>query len=241
MCWNLSLPNYQTPIYVINGHSDVIYDLKVFGNRLFSVSHDHHVRCLDVSHFASKMPDAAGNSVDYALSRKLYKDDSKYPLRAVVINKRTNEVIFGSRKASIFNLDTLESKQADECSFGGTSLRSNVSKSSLKCGDLDHIENLKLRSNLLMVQRTGINYVKLFNVESHKLVKKYLVEDGDYDDDVECTESEPIKYRIYDSGISFDRRYAILCVGVLNKENSSNLDANRSALRGFKIPKHAAK
>ena len=255
MCWNLSLSNYQTPIYVINGHSDIIYDLKVLGNRLFSVSHDHHVRCLEVGHFPQKIPDLSGNSVDHATSTGLFKDDSKYPLKAICVNPKTNELIFGSRTANIFKLSDLESKQSDEWSFGRgvgskaisngvvqgprSSIRSR--SSSIKTSDLDHIQKLKLRSNLLMVQRAGINYVKVFDVKTNKMIKKYQVEDGQYADDVECHDTEPNKYRIYDSGISFDQKYAILCVGVLTKENCSNLEANRSSLKGFRIPKCAAK
>jgi len=94
-----------------------------------------------------------------------------------------------------------------------------------------------------MVQRWGINYVKVFDVEQNKLVKKFSIEPVQQNHEVESTtESELVnKYRIYDSGISFDQKYAILCVGVFNKENRDNLDANRSSLKGFKIPKHGTK
>merc|ERR1711902_350240 len=102
----------------------------------------------------------------------------------------------------------------------------------LNTKDLDHICGLKIRNNLMMVQRTGINYVRVFNLESNKLVKTYQIDDGKNDNN---------KFKIYDSGISFDRQYAILCVGIFNKENLSNLDLNRSALKGFKIPKCSKK
>jgi len=224
MCWNLSLQNYQTPIYVINGHSDIIYDLKVFGNRLFSVSHDHHVRCLDVGHFPQKV--MSDNSVDYVLSRKLFKDDSKYPLRSIVCNSKTNEVIFGSRKVNMFKVSTLESKQSEEWTFGRSGTSAVRARSGTIDIDLDHIQKLKLRSNLLMVQRTGKHYVKVFDIDGKRELKKYQVE-------ADCADNETSKYRIYDAGISHDGEYSILCVGSL----APNVENIRSSLKGFRIPK----
>merc|ERR1712048_376352 len=106
LCWNLSSEARQTPVCIISGHSDIIYDLCIVANKwLFSVSHDQHLMYLDIGNFQNKVADEENKSVDYTMSKKLFKDDSKYALQSIVYNKKSNELIFGSRKCNLFQLN----------------------------------------------------------------------------------------------------------------------------------------
>lgn len=228
LVWNLSSEHRQTPVCIISGHSDIIYDLSIVDNKwLFSVSHDQHLMYLDIRNFQNKVADEDNKSVDYVMSRKLFKDDSKYALKSIVYNKKSNELIFGSRKCNLFQLNDDNNMNGDDCSDDEKCEKYFESKVGLNTKDLDHINNLRLRQNLIAVQRKGINYVKVFDVQQNKFIKNYQIDDG-------C---EDHRFKIYDCGISYDRKYAILCVGIFNKENLSNLSLSRSALKGFKIPK----
>ena len=166
-------------------------------------------------------------SMDYVFNKKLFKDDSKYPLKSVTYNHSKNELIFGSRKCNMFSMN-IEHDDDSKMNSDDKTKKYFKNKNYLNTKDLDHISNLRIKENLMIVQRNGINYVKVFNLETNKLVKTYQIDDGNNDNN---------KFRIYDCGISWDKKYAILCVGIFTKENLSNLDMNRSALKGFKIPK----
>merc|ERR1719203_720346 len=55
LCWNLSSEARQTPVCIISGHRDIIYDLAIVANKwLFSVSHDQHLMYLDIGNFQNK-------------------------------------------------------------------------------------------------------------------------------------------------------------------------------------------
>ena len=242
LCWNLSqTENCQTPVCVINGHTDIIYDLCIVDNKwLFSVSHDECLMYTNIKGFKNKINEdinGYSQSMDYVFSKKLFKDDSKYPLKSVTYNHTRNELIFGSRKCNMFMMNNMMDDNNDEKmdnKFMDDEVVSFKNKNSfLNTKDLDHICNLRVVRNLMIVQRIGINYVKVFNLENNnKLIKTYQIDDGN---------NNLNKFKIYDCGITFDKKYAVLCVGIFNKENLTNLDLNRSALKGFKIPKSSKK
>merc|ERR1712176_730923 len=74
LCWNLSSEARQTPVCIISGHSDIIYDMVIVANKwLFSVSHDQHLMYLDIGNFQNKVADEENKSVDYTMSKKLFK------------------------------------------------------------------------------------------------------------------------------------------------------------------------
>ena len=107
--------------------------------------------------------------------------------------------------------------------------------------DLDRICNLKVRKNSLLIQRRDINHLKVFDLNSNALTKRFKIADCKcFDDPRQKEESgEKHKFRIYDSGISFNQKYAILAVGVFQKKNTKK--AVGFSLRGLKIPKSAKK
>merc|ERR1712129_661400 len=110
------------------------------------------------------------------------------------MGKKSNDLIFGSRKCNLFRLNVDDEKE-----------KHFESKIGLNTKDLDRISNLRMRNNLLAVQRKGNNFIKIYDVMSNTFVKLYEIDDG---------------------------KYAVLCVGIFNKDMLSN-----SALKGFKIPK----
>merc|ERR1712228_1159892 len=199
-------------------------DKKAFNYLLFGGDTTGCILYLNIGNFQNRVADEDNKSVDYVMSRKLFKDDSKYALKSIVYNKKSNELVFGSRKCNLFQLNADNDENDDDDEKGEKRLEA---KCGLNTKDLDHISNLRIRNNLIAVQRNGINYVKIFDVNLNKFIKNYQIDDGNDDH----------KFKIYDCGISHDRKYAILCVGIFNKENLSNLNLSRSALKGFKIPK----
>merc|ERR1712045_725515 len=147
LCWNLSSINMQTPVCVISGHSDIIYDLSIINNKwLFSVSHDEQLMYLNINGFEKKLSD---QSIDYVFSTKLFKDDSKYPLKAIEYNYIENELIFGSRKCNIFKLNNDDEKNTNDNKKNNKD-KYFKSNNHLNTKDLDHICNLKIRDNLMM-------------------------------------------------------------------------------------------
>eukprot|EP01084_Bolivina_argentea_P260516 439983_1 len=128
--------------------------------------------------------------------------------------------------------------------------------------DLDKICNLKVRKKLLIVQRKDINHVKVFNLsndiqEKNILLKRFKIRQCEcYKNDIDyernqlynmkhkygrkkSDEDEKHAFRIYDSGISFNQKYLVLCVGTFGKANMRK--AIKFSLKGFKIPRSAKK
>jgi len=208
LCWNLSLSaQRRTPVCVISGHSDIIYDLHIAHRRwLFSVSHDEQLRIADIAAFVGSDADAQ-RSVEYVFSKKLFSDDSKYPLKSIAYNTATDELVFGSRKCSAFKIGDIgdEMKARDDA----------ITKMQLGTKDLDHIQHLEIGTNLLMVQRRGVNHVKLFSLDTNRMVKKFLIDK---------------KTRINECGFTYDQKYAVLAVAGL--ANSAPC-----AIKVFKISK----
>merc|ERR1712113_150306 len=147
---------------------------------LFSVSHDQCLMYCSINGFEYKQWD--DNDIDYVFSKKLFIDDSKYALQAIVYNNKTNDLIFGSRKCNMFKLnDEMDEKDENDSVYF-------VNKIGLNSKDLDHICRLKKRNNLMIIQRIGINYVKVFNINTNKLIKTYQIDDGNNDNN---------KFKIY--------------------------------------------
>jgi len=207
LCWNLSSRDRRTPVCVISGHSDIIYDLHIAHRQwLFSVSHDEQLRVTDIAAFLSIDADAEPRSVEYIFSKKLFSDDSKYPLKSIAYNAATEELVFGSRKCCTFKVGTAADEQKEEM----------ISKLPLNTKDLDHIQRIEIGANLLMLQRRGVHYVKLFSLESSRVVKKLQTDK---------------KTRVCDCSFSHDRKYAILAVAGLHSNSVP------CAIKAFKIPK----
>jgi len=224
LCWNLSLSakdgaQRRTPVCVISGHSDIIYDLHIVHRRwLFSVSHDEQLRMAEIASFvAASNPNSNSDDVEYVFSKELFSDDSKYPLRAIAYNAATEEIVFGSRKCCALKVGN-DVDVADEEKDGSKDSTVTVSKLQLCSKDLDHIQHLEISGNLLMVQRRGVNYVKLFSLDTSRMVKKFQIDK---------------KGRVCECSFSYDRKYAVL--GVAGTTNSGC--SVPCAIKAFKIPK----
>ncbi len=88
-CWNLASNNVSVPVCVTNGHGDIVYDMTI-------ETHDQCLMYIGINGFEYKQSDT--NDIDYVFSKKLFFDDSKYVLQALLYNNKTNDFIFGNRK-----------------------------------------------------------------------------------------------------------------------------------------------
>eukprot|EP01083_Nonionella_stella_P019080 53040_1 len=102
--------------------------------------------------------------------------------------------------------------------------------------DLDLVKSLKIRNKLLMVQRKDKkNQIKLFSLsDGNGLFRTYKITQCQYQDEKDKMRNCHI-FRVYDSGISFNEKYVILCVGIFDPHNLKKAVA--FSLRGFKIAK----
>ncbi len=81
----------------------ILYDLTIVNNKWLFVYHIWSMFNVSINGFEYKI--CENNNVDYVFSKKLFIDDSKYALKAIVYNNKTNDIIFGRRKCNIFKLN----------------------------------------------------------------------------------------------------------------------------------------
>lgn len=266
LCWNLSLDHLDIPVCIIQSHVDIVYACSIVNRKwLFTCSHDQKIMYTDISGLQEKkVRNEINPNVEHLSARALFKDDSGYPLQSLVQYKNKKQeriVICGSRKCQLFTMGAFD--------FNGKALQSDDQKSNTNtlakksnmlqfCDnikiremqamadkDLDHIQNIAVRKQLILIQRSKLSYVKLFHLESRKLIKVFKVEDD---------EEYGLKYKIYDSGITFDAKFVVLCVGTIKSggggikrstsgySSDENLgDLNRTAMKAFRIPTKKSK
>jgi len=176
----------QIQLAEVRSHKDVVHDIGIAGNAMFSCSLDQTIAAFDMKRLEmgnkkkKKKKKKNANAMDkvHVHEPSVYKakqidKNEKYPYWLVQPTEDAQSLIAGSRKMNVWKFSGFAEVDADDSKKNNAVSDCSLEKGPrISDGDLEHVQSIQVRRGQVVISRRDVPRAKIFNTTSGLEVAK---------------------------------------------------------------------